>query len=204
MHPFVNFQVLSTVSCELRIRGNEALLPDDKDVQGTSQVTCRIGPSDNPTSVTLGSRCKTALISGLRFVYLVDEDIDIRDQEALNWALSSCVTGAHDIHFAKSLEAFRSSFPSPSANDGNDSEPRPDVSSVASLSAIMKGVMPEISVADSSQMFKVLENWSETGLPRLAPRRRLEKFLKTIPPNSRLLVNASRPPDLRSLKPACR
>jgi hypothetical protein len=55
----------------------------------------------------------------------------------------------------------------------------------------MKGVMPEISVADSSQMFKVLQNWSETGLPRLAPRRRLEKFLKTIPPNSRLLVNAS-------------
>jgi hypothetical protein len=70
---FVDFQVLSTVSRELRIRGNEALLPDDKGVQGTSQVTCRIGLSDNPTSVTLGSRCKTALISGLRFIYLVDE-----------------------------------------------------------------------------------------------------------------------------------
>lgn len=116
--------------------------------------------------------------SGLRFIYLVDEDIDIRDQVALNWALSSRVAGAHDIEFAKSFEAFRSNFSSPSGNNVDKAEPTPIVSSVAIVNATMKGVMPEISLPNPPLMFKVLENWSETGLPPIVPRRRLEMLLK--------------------------
>jgi len=44
---------------------------------------------------------------GQKFIYLVDEDIDIRDQETLNWALSSRVDPERDIEFIKDFPTFQ-------------------------------------------------------------------------------------------------
>jgi UbiD family decarboxylase len=118
---------------------------------------------------------------GQKFIYLVDEDIDIRDQETLNWALSSRVDPERDIEFIKDFPTFQydPSTLSRAAKDGKELGAPPYPSSVAIVNATVKCAVPEISLPGRSIMFKVLENWGETGLPPITPRRRLERLLET-------------------------
>lgn len=115
--------------------------------------------------------------SGQRFIYLVDEDIDIRDHETLNWALSSRVSPRRDIEIVESLMRPYAPSPTPSLSDGQPLVPAPSSSSVAIVNATTKEKMPETSLPCSSLMSKASENWHETGLPPLVPRKRLEKLL---------------------------
>jgi 4-hydroxy-3-polyprenylbenzoate decarboxylase len=118
---------------------------------------------------------------GQKFIYLVDEDIDIRDQETLNWALSSRVDPERDIEFIKDFPTFQydPSTLSRAAKDGRELGAPPYPSSVAIINATVKCAVPEISLPGRSVMFKALENWGETGLPLITPRKRLERLLNT-------------------------
>ncbi len=44
---------------------------------------------------------------GQRFIYLVDDDVDPRDAEAINWALSSRVDPKHDVTVVDGVNAFQ-------------------------------------------------------------------------------------------------
>jgi len=118
---------------------------------------------------------------GQKFIYLVDEDIDIRDQETLNWALSSRVDPERDIEFIKDFPTFQydPSTLSRAARDGKELDGPPYPSSVAIINATVKCRVPEISLPGRSVMLKALERWPETGLPRITPRRRLSRLLRT-------------------------
>jgi 2,5-furandicarboxylate decarboxylase 1 len=118
---------------------------------------------------------------GQKFIYLVDEDIDIRDQETLNWALSSRVDPERDIEFIKDFPTFQydPSTLSRAAKDGKKLGSPPYPSSIAIVNATVKCDVPEISLPGRSVMLKALGNWSETGLPPITPRRRLEILLNT-------------------------
>lgn len=119
--------------------------------------------------------------SGLKFIYLVDEDIDIRDQDTLNWALSSCVNLPHDIEFVKGFTTSPSTDAKSASGDGQDLVSAPSASSlsVGIINATSKSAMREMSLPSSSLMSKTKEDWAETGLPPLAPRKRLEKLLES-------------------------
>lgn len=118
---------------------------------------------------------------GQKFIYLVDEDIDIRDPETLNWALSTRVDPERDIEFIRDFPTFQydPSTLSRAARDGKQLGAPPYPSSVAIVNATVKCEVPEISLPGRSAMFKALENWNETGLPPLTPRKRLERLLRT-------------------------
>ena len=118
---------------------------------------------------------------GQKFIYLVDEDIDIRDQETLNWALSSRVDPERDIEFIKDFPTFQydPSTLSRAAKDGKELNAPPYPSSVAIVNATVKCDVPEISLPGRSVMSEALQHWGETGLPPITPRKRLERLLNT-------------------------
>jgi UbiD family decarboxylase len=113
---------------------------------------------------------------GQKFIYLFDEDVDIRDQETLNWALSSRVDPERDIQFLSNTNTFQYD-PSTLARAGNGEAPYR--SSVAIVDATLKCSIPEISLPGKSLMARVLETWPETGLPLITPRRRTQRLLAT-------------------------
>ena len=133
-----------------------------------------------PESARIG-RVLAKFNSGQKFIYLVDEDIDIRDPETLNWALSARVDPERDIEFIKDFPNFQydPSTISRAATDGKELQPPPYPLSVAIVNATVKCPVPEISLPTQSLMFKVLEDWDETGLPLITPRKRLVRLLKT-------------------------
>ena len=64
------------------------------------------------------------------------------------------------------------------ATNGKELAAPPYPSSVAIVNATVKCAVPEISLPSSSLMFKALHHWSETGLPPITPRTRLERLLR--------------------------
>lgn len=143
-------------------------------------LVAQIGKAHLAQSALIG-RALAKFNLGQKFIYLVDEDIDIRDQDTLNWALSSRVDPERDIEFIKDFPTFQydPSTLSRAAKDGKQLGAPPYPSSVAIINATVKCDVPEISLPGRSAMFKALENWSETGLPPIAPRKRLERLLRT-------------------------
>jgi len=118
---------------------------------------------------------------GQKFIYLVDEDIDIRDQDTLNWALSSRVDPERDIEFIKDFPTFQydPSTLSRAAKQGKELGSPPFASSIAIVDATVKCEVPEISLPGRSIMHKALEQWGQTKLPPMVPRKRLEVLLNT-------------------------
>ena len=118
---------------------------------------------------------------GQKFIYLVDEDIDVRDQETINWALSSRVDPERDIEIIKDFPTFQydPSTLARAAKDGNELKSPPYPSSIAIVNPTVKCEVPEISLPGRSVMYQALNNWSATGLPAITPRPRLERLLKT-------------------------
>ena len=115
--------------------------------------------------------------SGQKFIYLVDEDIDIRDQETLNWALSSRVNAPQDVAFVESFSSHRSTSSPSALSQGEQLVPAVPSSSVVVINAMSKGPMAELSLPDPSMMCKILDDWAETGLPPLCQRKRGRRFL---------------------------
>ena len=131
-------------------------------------------------ATTIG-RALAKINFGQKFIYLVDEDIDIRDPETLNWALSSRVDPERDIKFVGEVSTFQSdpSTLARAAAEGKGVGSPPYKSSMAIVDATLRCTVAEISLPGRSLMQKVLERWEETGLPAINPRKRLQRILKT-------------------------
>jgi 2,5-furandicarboxylate decarboxylase 1 len=146
---------------------------------GLSILIAAIEKSHVSESARIG-RLLAKFNSGLKFIYLVDEDVEIRDQDTLNWALSSQVNPPQDIEFVQSFMTPRSDAAENSWTEGENLAHTLSSSSVAIVNATTKSAMTELSLPGASLMLKVKEQWAETGLPPLTPRKRLEKLLKTL------------------------
>ena len=147
---------------------------------GLAILAVQIEKAHVPDSARIG-RALAKFNLGQKFIYLVDEDIDVRDPDTLNWALSARVDPQRDIEFIRDFPNFQydPSTISRAVKDGKELHPPPYPSSVAIINATVKCAVPEISLPQHSLMFKVLEDWGETGLPPLTPRRRLGRLLRT-------------------------
>ena len=143
---------------------------------GLSILVAQIEKSHVTESAHIG-RLLAKFNSGQKFIYLVDEDVDIRDQETLNWALSSRVDLPSDIEFVRSFTQNQVPSSAPSANTENF-VPQPPSGHIAVVNATVKRSAPEMSLPEESLMWKTLEHWDETGLPKIIPRARLKKLLK--------------------------
>jgi len=116
---------------------------------------------------------------GQKFICLVDEDIDIRDQETLNWALSSRVDPECDIEIVQGVSTYQydPSILARTETQGHQLSAPPYRSSIAIVDATLKCTVPEVSLPGRSLMRTVLANWEKTGLPPIAPRKRIERLL---------------------------
>lgn len=118
---------------------------------------------------------------GQKFIFLVDEDIDIRDQETLNWTLSSRVDPERDIRFVSDVSTFQydPSTLARTAAEGKEIGSPPYRSSLAIVDATIKCAVPEISLPGQALMAKAVAKWAEIGLPPITPRRRIRRLLAT-------------------------
>jgi 2,5-furandicarboxylate decarboxylase 1 len=141
-------------------------------------LIAQIGKSHVAESAQIG-RALAKFNLGQKFIYLVDEDIDIRDQETINWALSSRVDPERDIEFITDFPTFQydPSTLSRAAKDGRELVVPPYPSSVAIVNATVKCAVPEISIPTRSIMNEALKSWPDTGLPPIRPRTRLVRLL---------------------------
>ncbi len=146
---------------------------------GLSILIAAIDKNHRSESARIG-RLLAKFNSGQKFIYLVDDDIDIRDQDTVNWALSSRVRFPQDIEFAESVMSSRSGGAKAFSGDGGNLVPNPSSSAVAIVNATAKQATPELSLPDASLMLRVKDQWAETGLPPLIARKRLQKLLKIV------------------------
>jgi 4-hydroxy-3-polyprenylbenzoate decarboxylase len=111
------------------------------------------------------------LNSGQRYIYLVDDDIDIRDAEAVHWALSSRVDPKHDVTVVDGVNAFQLD-PVVIARGGALGPP-PYKTSLAIVDGTLKCPVPPVSLPDWTLMERALSRWPELGLPPIFPRPRI-------------------------------
>jgi len=145
---------------------------------GLAMLVAQIDPSQ-PGAAAGISHALTKLKFGQKFVYIVDDDVDIRDPETLNWVLSSRVDPARDIQTHGETSTFMAdpSTMSRAALKGKPVTSPPYTSSLTVIDATIKCPVPEISLPGSELMDRARARWPETGLPRLVPRRRMKQLL---------------------------
>lgn len=117
---------------------------------------------------------------GQKFIYLVDDDIDIRDPETVNWAVTARVDPARDIVLIDDATAFQYD-PAVLARATRDGLPLGDPpyrSSIAVVDATVKCAVPDVALPARSAMAAALACWSELGLPPVTPRERLRRLLE--------------------------
>lgn len=137
--------------------------------------------SSQPGAAAAISHALTKLNFGQKFVYIVDDDVDIRDPETLNWVLSSRVDPARDIQIKDETSTFMAdpSTMSRAASEGRPMTSPPYTSSLTVIDATIKCRVPEISLPGAKLMDLTRARWAETGLPHLVPRRRTRRLLVT-------------------------
>jgi UbiD family decarboxylase len=113
-----------------------------------------------------------ASISPWKRITVVDDDVDIRDQEHLNWAMNSHYDPARDTVIID--DVFVPMYMDPSVRiRGGNTEPGSKVV-VDATSSIDAG---DISIPDRAIMEKALKSWTKAGLPDITIPKRLEMRL---------------------------
>ncbi len=104
-----------------------------------------------------------------RVVIVVDEDIDPRDPDSINWALSFRMQPHRDIRI--SLNRVADLDPSNAPPDEPDTNyPFPNGNSSLLIDATRKWAYPPVSLPKKEFMERARQIWEELGLPRLQPR----------------------------------
>lgn len=124
-------------------------------------------------------RALAKLNFGQKFIYLVDADVDIRDAETLNWAISTRVDPVRDVTLVDGIQTWQldPSVMRRAECDGLALDAAPYASSIAVVDATLKCRVPAISLPPAEAMHRVRAEWSRYGLPPLTPRPRLETLL---------------------------
>ncbi|MFQ5851243.1 MAG: UbiD family decarboxylase [Candidatus Binatia bacterium] len=122
----------------------------------------------------IGLMAANILASSLgKLVYIVDDDIDIRDPFSVEWALSFRVDPVRDV------EILHHSFfhiLDPAVPQTENIQTVAPGSKII-VDATMKGPYPEISLPPKRYMMRVYECWGETGLPQLKMTERTRLLL---------------------------
>ncbi len=133
-------------------------------------------------------RALARLNFGQKFVCFLDDDVDLRDPEAVNWAITSRVDPDRDFTLHSDTHAFQydpSTLDRARAKGRAPSGP-PYESSLAVIDATLKGPAPPVCLPDAALMRRVIQRWSEWGLPPIAARPRIQTMLDAAePPDSR-------------------
>ncbi|MBI4321117.1 MAG: UbiD family decarboxylase [Chloroflexi bacterium] len=106
-----------------------------------------------------------------KFVIAVDEDIDARDADSVNWALSFRVQPHRDIRIVQGrcFELDHSSAP-PTTPTQERLYPPPSGSSAILIDATTKWPYPPVSLPRKDFMERARAIWEELGLPALQPK----------------------------------
>ncbi|MBI4317991.1 MAG: UbiD family decarboxylase [Chloroflexi bacterium] len=106
-----------------------------------------------------------------KIVIAVDDDIDPRDPDAINWAMSFRVQPHRDIKIAqgKSFTMDPSAAP-PTASTDERLYPAPSGSSALLVDATTKWPYPPVSLPRKDFMENARQIWEELGLPALTPK----------------------------------
>ncbi|WAH35657.1 UbiD family decarboxylase [Alicyclobacillus dauci] len=95
-----------------------------------------------------------------KFCVVVDDDIDIRDQFMLNWAMSWRVQPHKDVFIIEDLPAVRLD-PSQAADDVPQLDPSRRVSSKMGIDATKKHKFPPIALPPQEHLDRVRANWDQ-------------------------------------------
>lgn len=146
---------------------------------GVSSLVAQIERGARDKVGTIG-RTLAKLNFGQKFIYLVDEDIDIRDHETLAWAVSCRVDPARDIKLIDDVTTWQldPSIYARAAADGLSLDHAPYKSSLAVIDATMKADAPALSLPPRDVMEAAARRWDEFGLPPLKRRARLMRLLE--------------------------
>lgn len=116
---------------------------------------------------------------GQKFIYLVDDDVDIRDLETVNWVISARVDPARDIVLVDGTSTFQydPAVIARAVRDGVELGQPPYRCSLAIVDATIKCPVPEVSLPARAAMDAAGARWGELGLPPIVPRPRLRRLL---------------------------
>ena len=122
----------------------------------------------------------TQMTFGQKQIVIVDDDIDVRDNLALQWALSTRTDPARDVHLVDGLETY---LRDPAVlhrqhSDGQNELHAPFTSSLMVIDATLKSASPPVALPTSEQMQAVATRWDSYGLPALQDNARLRKLLR--------------------------
>ena len=147
---------------------------------GVAILVVQLKRTQAGNAATIG-RTLAKINFGQKFIYLVDEDVDLRDQETLNWALSSRVDPERDVHIVSNVSIYQydPSTLARAKSEGKELGSPPYKSSMAIVDATLKCTVPEVALPGRSLMQRVLDRWGEIGLPPIFPRKRVRRLLET-------------------------
>jgi UbiD family decarboxylase len=158
---------------------------------GVSILYVRLKRSHTMQPSAIG-RVLAKLNFGQKAIALFDEDIDIHDEEACAWALSSRVDPEHDIEVIPNTRTFQYD-PSTLARAGRSDTP-PYESSMMIVNATVKSEVPEASLPAATFMEKAVAIWETYGLPALTSRGRLQILLAAQSNNTEAGAPATKSP----------
>lgn len=164
---------------KLGVRGitDMAIVPGSA---GVSALAVQLARSAVGEAAAIG-RALARLNFGQKFIYFVDEDIDVRDPETLNWAISSRVDPSRDITLVDDTTTFQldPAVMHRAAAGGRQLAAAPYRCSLCIVDATIKCDVPETSLPGAGRMTAIRKRWPETGLPSLRDRERLLRLLRT-------------------------
>lgn len=100
-----------------------------------------------------------------KFIIVVDEDINPRDADAVNWALSFRVQPDRDMRVTQGMIGWLD--PSTTPDEETVEYPVPSGCSALLIDATTKWAYPPVSLPKREYMEKAMQIWEEEGLPRL-------------------------------------
>jgi UbiD family decarboxylase len=97
-----------------------------------------------------------------KFTVVVDDDIDIHDPNAVNWAMSFRVQPERDVFIMPGMPAVQLD-PSQAPADVPQQDPRRRVSSKVGIDATRKHAFPDIALPPQEHLDRVWEQWGNYG-----------------------------------------
>ena len=105
-----------------------------------------------------------------KFTIVVDDDIDPRDADSVNWAMSFRVQPDRDIRIVKGIVATLDYSVAP-PNEKRQDYPGIEGASAILINATCKWDYPPVSLPKKEFMERAKQIWEEEGLPKLKPKK---------------------------------
>jgi 4-hydroxy-3-polyprenylbenzoate decarboxylase len=103
-----------------------------------------------------------------KFIIAVDEDIDAKDPDSVNWALSWCVQPHRDTRIVK-IESWALD-PSDHPPEMSRMSSQPSGGSALLINATRKWDYPPVSLPRKDFMERARQIWEEENLPEISPK----------------------------------